>query len=119
MAVQVQKPTMPVQNQYLLQAQQQQVLSMAQSQNSLGSSPSYGDMDPRRFGGLPKGSLNAKEAQSSRNDVCSPMQSSSSQRVVHFIWAWERVMEGGAIGGEQMKGTRKRMSNQKKIDRDR
>ncbi|KAL2932864.1 Transcriptional corepressor [Bienertia sinuspersici] len=60
-------------------AQQQQVLSQAQAQNSFGSSPSYGDNDPRRFGGLPKGSLNTKEAQSARNDVCSPMQSSSPQ----------------------------------------
>ncbi|KAL8139035.1 hypothetical protein V2J09_005036 [Rumex salicifolius] len=67
----VQKPTLPVQNQYLLAAQQQQVLSHAQSQNSLGSSQNYG--------GLPKGNMNSKEAQSARNDVCSPMQSSSPQ----------------------------------------
>uniref|UniRef100_A0A803MLJ2 LisH domain-containing protein n=1 Tax=Chenopodium quinoa TaxID=63459 RepID=A0A803MLJ2_CHEQI len=72
-----QKPL--IQNQILLAAQQQQVLSQAQAQNSLGSSPSYGDNDPRRFNGLPKGSMNTKEAQSARNDVCSPMQSSSPQ----------------------------------------
>ncbi|KAK9733911.1 hypothetical protein RND81_04G100600 [Saponaria officinalis] len=77
--MQTQKPAPLVQNQILLAAQQQQVLSQAQAQNSLGSPPSYGDNDPRRFGGLPKGSLNIKEAQSARNDVCSPMQSSSPQ----------------------------------------
>ncbi|KAJ8432541.1 hypothetical protein Cgig2_009305 [Carnegiea gigantea] len=77
--MQSQKPATLNQNQILLAAQQQQVLSQAQAQNSLGSSPSYGDNDPRRFGGLPRGGLNAKEAQSARNDVCSPMQSSSPQ----------------------------------------
>ncbi|KAK9726529.1 hypothetical protein RND81_05G221600 [Saponaria officinalis] len=73
------KPAPLMQNQILLAAQQQQVLSQAQAQNSLGNSPSYGDNDPRKFGGLPKGSLNTKEAQSARNDVCSSMQSSSPQ----------------------------------------
>ncbi|GMH25856.1 hypothetical protein Nepgr_027699 [Nepenthes gracilis] len=79
LGVQVQKPALPVQNQYLLAAQQQQALSQSQAQNNLGSSPNYGDTDPRRFGGLPKGSLNVKEAQSTRNEGCCPMQSSSPQ----------------------------------------
>ncbi|XP_074268747.1 transcriptional corepressor LEUNIG_HOMOLOG-like isoform X3 [Silene latifolia] len=77
--MQSQKQAPLMQNQILLAAQQQQVMSQAQAQNSLGSSPSYGDNDPRRFGGLPKGTLNIKEAQSTRSDVCSPMQSSSPQ----------------------------------------
>jgi len=85
--MQSQKPAPLNQNQILLAAQQQQVL--AQAQNSLGSSPSYGDNDPRRFGGLPRGSLNAKEAQSARNDVCSPMQSSSPQVFLfHFHFCY-------------------------------
>ncbi|GAB4841330.1 hypothetical protein Ancab_022056 [Ancistrocladus abbreviatus] len=79
LGVQVQKPTLSAQNQFLLAAQQQQILSQGQAQNSLGNSPSYGDTDARRFGGLPKGSLNTKEAQSTRSDVCSPMQSTSPQ----------------------------------------
>ncbi|KAH9622603.1 hypothetical protein KSS87_021570 [Heliosperma pusillum] len=77
--MQTQKPAPVMQNQILLAAQQQQVMSQAQAQNSLGSSPSYGDNDPRRFGGLPKGTLSIKEAQSTRSDVCSPMQASSPQ----------------------------------------
>lgn len=89
----MQTPKPLIQNQMLLAAQQQQVLSQAQAQNSLGSPPSYGDNDPRRFGGLPKGSLNTKEAQSARNDVCSPMQANSPQvsfcfllHKKHLVW---------------------------------
>lgn len=78
MGVQVQKPNLTAQNQYLLASQQQQVLAQAQAQNNLGNS-NYGDMDPRRLSGLPRGSLNAKDGQSNRNDgsICSQMQSGS------------------------------------------
>jgi|UniRef100_A0A2N9ITU7 WD40 repeat protein len=77
LGVQVQKPNLPTQNQFLLASQQQQVLAQAQAQNNLGNSTNYGDMDPRRFCGLPRG--NAKDGQSTRNDgsICSPVQSSS------------------------------------------
>lgn len=72
LGVQVQKPNLTTQNQFLLASQQQQVLAHAQAQNSLGNS-NYGDMDPRRLSGLPRGSLNAKDGQSNRNDgsICS------------------------------------------------
>ncbi len=79
MGVQVPKPNLTTQNQYLLASQQQQVLAQAQAQqNSLGNS-NYGDMDPRRLSGLPRGSLNAKDGQSNRNDgsISSQMQSGS------------------------------------------
>ncbi|KAH7517531.1 hypothetical protein FEM48_Zijuj09G0074900 [Ziziphus jujuba var. spinosa] len=78
LGVQVQKPNLPIQNQFLLASQQQQVLAQAQAQNHLGNSASYGDID-RRFCGLPRASMNAKDGQSSRNDgsICSPVQSSS------------------------------------------
>lgn len=81
MGVQVPKPNLTTQNQYLLASQQQQVLAQAQAQaqqNSLGNS-NYGDMDPRRLSGLPRGSINAKDGQSNRNDgsISSQMQSGS------------------------------------------
>ncbi|PON70795.1 Guanine nucleotide-binding protein, beta subunit [Parasponia andersonii] len=79
LGVQVQKPNLPTQNQFLL-ASQQQVLAPAQVQGNLGNSASYGDIDPRRFSGLPRGgSMNAKDGQSTRNEgsICTPVQSSS------------------------------------------
>ncbi|XP_062148290.1 transcriptional corepressor LEUNIG_HOMOLOG-like [Alnus glutinosa] len=74
----VQKPNLPTQNQLLL-ASQQQILAHAQAQSNLGNSTNYGDMDPRRFVGMPRGCLNAKDGQFTRNDgsICSPVQSSS------------------------------------------
>lgn len=79
LALQVQKPNLPTQNQFLLASQQQQALAQAQAQSNLGNSSNYGDMDPRRFSGLPRGSVNAKDGQSTRNEgsICSPVQSSS------------------------------------------
>ncbi|XP_061366985.1 transcriptional corepressor LEUNIG_HOMOLOG-like isoform X3 [Gastrolobium bilobum] len=79
LGVQVQKPNLTTQNQYLLASQQQQVLAQAQAQNNLGNSTNYGDMDPRRLCGLPRGSLSAKDGQSTRNDgsICSQIQSGS------------------------------------------
>lgn len=78
---QVQKPFLPGGNQFqLLPQQQQQLLAQAQAQGNLGNSV-YGDMDPRRFGGLPRGNVNAKDGQPAANDgsIGSPMQSSSSK----------------------------------------
>ncbi|KAF2296440.1 hypothetical protein GH714_037996 [Hevea brasiliensis] len=51
----------------------------AQAPSSLGNSSNFGDMDPRRLNQLPRGSLNTKDGQSTRNDgsMCSPVQSSS------------------------------------------
>lgn len=79
LGVQVQKPNLPTQNQFLLASQQQQIFAQAQAQSNPGNSTNYGDMDPRRFCGLPRGSLSAKDGQSTRNDgsICSPVQSSS------------------------------------------
>ncbi|XP_057508307.1 transcriptional corepressor LEUNIG_HOMOLOG-like isoform X2 [Actinidia eriantha] len=69
--LQVQKPNLQTQNQFILASQQQQVLAQAQAQGNLGSSPNFG------FCGLPRGSLNAKDGQSIRNNesICSPVQS--------------------------------------------
>lgn len=79
---QVQKPFLQGGNQFQLlpQQQQQQLLAQAQAQGNLGNSV-YADMDPRRFGGLPRGNLNAKDGQPIGNDgsIGSPMQSSSSK----------------------------------------
>lgn len=77
LGVQVQKPNLHTQNQFLLASQQQQILAQAQAQSNLGNSTNYGDMDARRF--LPRGSLNAKDGQATRNDgsICSPVLSSS------------------------------------------
>ncbi|KAF8392028.1 hypothetical protein HHK36_022368 [Tetracentron sinense] len=69
LGAQVQKPFLQTPNQFqLLTTQQQQLLAQAQAQGSLGSSPNYGDMDPRRIRGLPRASLNAKDGLSSGND---------------------------------------------------
>lgn len=77
LGVQVQKPNLTTQNQYLLASQQQ--LAQAQAQNNIGNSAHYGDMDPRRLCGLPRGSLSAKDGQATRNDssMCSQVQSGS------------------------------------------
>ncbi|MFQ6645820.1 hypothetical protein Gotur_018907 [Gossypium turneri] len=83
LGAQVQKPFIQNANQFQLlpQQQQQQVLAQVQTQGNMGSSPMYGDMDPQRFSGLSRGTLNAKEGQPIVNDgsVGSPMQSTSSK----------------------------------------
>ncbi|MCE3050798.1 hypothetical protein HAX54_048194, partial [Datura stramonium] len=70
--LQVQKPNIQTQNQFLLASQQQQALAQAQAQGNLNS-PNYG------YGGLPRGNFNAKDGQPPRNDgsICSPVQSNS------------------------------------------
>ncbi|KAK7287429.1 hypothetical protein RIF29_00705 [Crotalaria pallida] len=79
LSVQVPKTNSTAQNQFLLTSQQQQVLAQAQAQNNLGNSASYGDMDPRRLCGVPRGGLSAKDGQSTRNEgsMCSQVQSGS------------------------------------------
>lgn len=78
---QVQKPFLSPQSQYQLMSpqQQQQFLAQAQAQVNLGTSPNYGDMDPRRFRGLQRGNLNGKDGQLTGTDgsIGSPLQSSS------------------------------------------
>ncbi|KAK9092412.1 hypothetical protein Syun_027323 [Stephania yunnanensis] len=52
----------------------------AQAQGNLGTSPTYGDRDPRRFrSGLPRSNLNVKDGQPLGNEgsIGSPTQSSS------------------------------------------
>ena len=75
----MQKPNLQTQDQLLLASQQQHVLAQAQVQGNLGNSTNFADTDPRRFGQLSRGNLNAKDGQSARNDgsICSPVQSSS------------------------------------------
>lgn len=69
---------------------QQQLLAQVQAQGNLGSSPIYGDMDPQRFRGLSRGTLNAKDGQPIANDgsIGSPMQSTSSKVRFssHHLW---------------------------------
>lgn len=79
MGLQVPKPNLQTQNQFLLTSQQQQALAQAQTQNNLGNSPNYS------FGGLPRGNFNPKDGQPPRNDgsICSPVQS-NSPKVVHI-----------------------------------
>ncbi|KAL5990416.1 hypothetical protein ACLOJK_011316 [Asimina triloba] len=75
---QVQKPFLQTPNQFqVLTPQQQQLL--AQAQGSLGSPPSFGDMDPRRLKVVPRGGLPGKDGQPTGNDgsIGSPMQSNS------------------------------------------
>ncbi|CAA6662514.1 unnamed protein product [Spirodela intermedia] len=78
---QVQKPFLPTQNQFqlLTPQQQQHILAHAHIQGNLGSTPSYGDMDPQRFRLLPRGSLNGVDGQSAGNDgaMSSTIQSGS------------------------------------------
>ncbi|XP_010245979.1 PREDICTED: transcriptional corepressor LEUNIG_HOMOLOG-like isoform X2 [Nelumbo nucifera] len=81
LGAQVQKPFLQTTNQFqlLTPQQQQQLLAQAQAQGNLGTSPNYGDMDPRRFRVLPRGNLNTKDGQLAGTDgsIGSPLQSSS------------------------------------------
>ncbi|KAI3408438.1 uncharacterized protein J3R85_020275 [Psidium guajava] len=87
LGAQVQKPFLQSANQFQLlphqqqQQQQQQLLAQVQTHGNINNSPIFGDMDPRVFRGLPRGTLNAKEGQVVANDgsVGSPMQSTSSK----------------------------------------
>ncbi|KAG7568592.1 WD40 repeat [Arabidopsis thaliana x Arabidopsis arenosa] len=83
---QVQKSFLQNQSQFQLSPQhhQQQILAQVQAQGNMTNSPMYGgDMDPRRFTGLPRGNLNPKDGQQNANDgsIGSPMQSSSSKHI--------------------------------------
>ncbi|KAL0667037.1 hypothetical protein Bca4012_029741 [Brassica carinata] len=82
---QVQKAFLQNQSQFQLspqqQQQQQQILAQVQGQGNLNNSSMYGgDMDPRRFTVLPRGT---KDGQQNANDgsIGSPMQSSSSKHI--------------------------------------
>lgn len=57
--------------------QQQQILAQAQAQSNLGNQASYGDIDPRRFRGMPRSNMNGKDGQPSGTDgsLGSPIQS--------------------------------------------
>ena len=83
LGAQVQRPLLHGSSQFQLlpQQQQQQFLAQVQAQGNLAASPMYGDMDPRKFRGLPRGALNSKDGQPNVNDGCigSPMQSTSSK----------------------------------------
>ncbi|KAG8658437.1 transcriptional corepressor LEUNIG_HOMOLOG isoform X1 [Manihot esculenta] len=82
LGTQVQRPLLHGASQFqLLPQQQQQLLAQVQAQGNLPSSPVYGDMDPRKFRGLPRGGLQAKDGQPNANDgsIGSPMQSTSSK----------------------------------------
>ncbi|KAL1217005.1 Transcriptional corepressor [Cardamine amara subsp. amara] len=84
---QVQKTFLQNQSQFQQQQhqqqQQQQIMAQVQAQGNMTNSPMYGDMDPRRFTGLPRGNLNPKDGQQNANDgsIGSPMQSTSSKHI--------------------------------------
>ncbi|KAG2327762.1 hypothetical protein Bca52824_010490 [Brassica carinata] len=84
---QVQKPFLQNQNQFQLspqqQQQQQQILAQVQGPGNMTNSSMYGDMDTRRFTGLPRANPNSKDGQQNANDgsIGSPMQSSSSKHI--------------------------------------
>ncbi|KAJ9154025.1 hypothetical protein P3X46_027404 [Hevea brasiliensis] len=82
LGAQVQRPLLHGASQFqLLPQQQQQLLAQVQAQGNLANSPIYGDMDPRKFRGFPRGNLQAKDGQPNANDgsIGSPMQSTSSK----------------------------------------
>ncbi|KAJ6703082.1 TRANSCRIPTIONAL REGULATOR OF FILAMENTOUS GROWTH FLO8 [Salix viminalis] len=83
LGAQVQRPLLNAASQFQLlpQQQQQQLLAHVQAQSNLSASPMYGDMDPRKFRGLPRGPLNSKDGQHNVRDgsIGSPMQSTSSK----------------------------------------
>ncbi|KAK9163040.1 hypothetical protein Syun_003942 [Stephania yunnanensis] len=62
-------------NRFQIMTPQRIVLANTQAQGNLGTSPTYGDTDPRRF----RRNLNVKDGQPSGNErsISSPMQSSS------------------------------------------
>ncbi|CAN8315760.1 unnamed protein product [Cochlearia groenlandica] len=83
---QAQKAFLQNQSQFQLspqQQQQQQILAQVQGQGNMTNSHMYGDMDPRRYTGLPRGNMNPKDSQQNANDgsIGSPMQSSSSKHI--------------------------------------
>ncbi|KAF9686238.1 hypothetical protein SADUNF_Sadunf03G0138000 [Salix dunnii] len=83
LGAQVQRPLLNAASQFQLlpQQQQQQLLAHVQAQSNLSASPMYGDMDPRKCRGLPRGPLNNKDGQHNVKDgsIGSPMQSTSSK----------------------------------------
>ncbi|XP_019448783.1 PREDICTED: transcriptional corepressor LEUNIG_HOMOLOG-like isoform X3 [Lupinus angustifolius] len=110
LGVQVQKPNLTPQNQFLLTSQQQQVLAQAQAQNSLGNSANFGDMDPRRLSGVPRGSLSAKDGQSTRNEgsMCSQVQSGSPKMKI------AQMQHSSSQQQEQIQQQQMQQSNRKR-----
>ncbi|KAJ4833166.1 hypothetical protein Tsubulata_044256 [Turnera subulata] len=83
LGAQVQRPLLHGASQFQLlpQQQQQQLMAQVQAQGNLSGSPIFGDMDQRKFRGMPRGTLHAKDGQTNANDgsIGSPMQSTSSK----------------------------------------
>ncbi|KAA3474871.1 transcriptional corepressor LEUNIG_HOMOLOG-like isoform X3 [Gossypium australe] len=102
LGIQMQKPNLQTQNQFLLASQQHNVLAQAQIQGNLGNSANFGNTDPCKFGQLSRGNLNAKDGQSARNDgsTCSPVHSSSPKKesnVTFFLSTTGAVATAAAI----------------------
>lgn len=78
--LQVPRPNLQNQNQFILASPNQQALAQAQAQGGLGNSPNYG------FGGLPRGGLNVKDAQHVRNNgsICYPVHSNSPKVIEQY-----------------------------------
>lgn len=79
LGTQVQKPFLSAQTpfQLLTTQQQQHLLAQAHAQGNLSSNSNYGDMDPRRFRVLPRGTLNGGQSTGTDVSIGSPIQSSS------------------------------------------
>lgn len=112
LGAQVQKPFLQSANQFHLlpQQQQQQLLAQVQAQGNLGSSPIYGDMDPRRSRGLSRGSLNSKEGQPIGNDgsIGSPMQASSPKIKMAQMQQSSSKQQQDPLQQQQAQNNRKR-----------
>ncbi|XP_023539844.1 transcriptional corepressor LEUNIG_HOMOLOG-like isoform X1 [Cucurbita pepo subsp. pepo] len=111
LGAQVQKPFLQSANQFQLlpQQQQQQLLAQVQAQGNLGSSPMYSDMDPQRFRGLQRNSLNTKDGQPIANDgsIGSPMQSTSSKMNIPQMQQSSSQQQDG-LHPQQVQQNRKR-----------
>ncbi|KAK4778246.1 hypothetical protein SAY87_018433 [Trapa incisa] len=111
----VQKPIMNPVNQLHLLPQQQlqqqhQLLAQIQSQGNSSNPSIFGEMDPRIFRGMPRGSLNAKDGQMMANDASagSPMQSSSSKMNMPHIQPSSSQQPHDQIQPQQVQQQRKR-----------
>ncbi|XP_065862846.1 transcriptional corepressor LEUNIG_HOMOLOG isoform X2 [Euphorbia lathyris] len=110
LGAQVQRPLLHGASQFqLLPQQQQQLLAQVQAQGNLASSPIYGDMDSRKFRGMPRGSLQSKDGQQNANDgsIGSPMHSTSSKMNVSQLQQ-SSSQQQDPLQSQQVQNNRKR-----------
>ncbi|OWM86493.1 hypothetical protein CDL15_Pgr026385 [Punica granatum] len=93
-----------------LPQQQHQLLAQVQSQGNLNNSSIFGEMDPRAFRGMPRGSLNAKDGQMIPNDgsAGSPIQSTSSKMNMPPVQQSSSQQQQDQMQPQQVQQQRKR-----------